>query len=173
MVGLALAISIICLPFIEIYLALQVTHQIGVAPTLALLALLSLSGPLLVKYEGVGVWRRARARMQLGEVPGRELTDGVFLLLTGVLLTVPGFLTATAGILLLLPPVRALVRWLAGLWVGGQSHLARLGLRAYSNAPRRRKATGDRLPPGAGRPIDAAARDGQPSRRSLAAGGEQ
>jgi UPF0716 protein FxsA len=58
------------------------------------------------------VLRRARARINGGQAPGRELIDGVLVLCAGALLVVPGFITDCLGILLLLPPVRLAVRGL-------------------------------------------------------------
>jgi UPF0716 protein FxsA len=45
-----------------------------------------------------------------GEVPGVELIDGILIMLAGALLLTPGFVTDVAGVLLLLPPVRAVLR---------------------------------------------------------------
>ena len=92
-------------------------HHIGVLPTLVLLVVISASGPWLVRRTGLGVWRRAQHRLAEGEVPGREIIDGVLLLAAGVLLTVPGFLTGIVGLLLLLPPVRSVVRRLGARWL--------------------------------------------------------
>jgi uncharacterized protein YdhG (YjbR/CyaY superfamily) len=52
--------------------------------------LISACGPALVRRQGTGVWRRARRRLEDGEVPGREAIDGVLLLIAGGLLTFPG-----------------------------------------------------------------------------------
>jgi UPF0716 protein FxsA len=164
-VGLAAVIAIIALPFVEIYLAIQVAHQIGWLATVALLVVLSLSGPWLVKHHGLGVWQRARARVAVGEVPGRELTDGVFLLASGLLLAVPGFLTAALGILLLLPPIRAAVRWVTGTWIGRRARRASVTVRTFSDGRWREWSRGGGET--AGRPIDAAVREDpspQPSR---------
>jgi UPF0716 protein FxsA len=131
-VGLALVIALICLPFVEIYLAIQVAHQIGGLYTIALLVALSLSGPWLVKRQGLGLWRRAQARAAAGEVPGREASDGFFLVMAGVLLTIPGFLTAALGILLLLPPVRALLRGATGRRFMRKVRKSSITVRTYS-----------------------------------------
>jgi UPF0716 protein FxsA len=109
---------IVALIVAELYVIVQVAHHLGVFATLALLVLISASGPWLVRRQGVAVWRRAQARLEQGEVPGHQLVDGVLLLVAGVLLTVPGFLTGAAGLLLFLPPVRGVVRWLAAGWLG-------------------------------------------------------
>jgi UPF0716 protein FxsA len=114
----------------EVYVFLQAVHHLGVLTALALLLLISASGPWLVRRTGVGVWRRARARLQDGQVPGRELVDGVLLLAAGLLLTLPGFVTGVAGALLLLPPVRALVRWL-----GARSLARRVVIQEWTGGP--------------------------------------
>ncbi len=43
-------------------------------------------------------------------MPGSHLADGFWLLVAGLLLLVPGFVTDVAGLLLLLPPVRGLAK---------------------------------------------------------------
>jgi UPF0716 family protein affecting phage T7 exclusion/8-oxo-dGTP pyrophosphatase MutT (NUDIX family) len=101
---------LVAVPVAEIYVIIQVAHAIGVVPAVLALLLISAAGPGLVRRQGLGVWSRARDRIRSGEVPGRELMDGVLLLSSGVLITVPGFITDALGLLLLLPPVRALAR---------------------------------------------------------------
>ena len=108
-----LALLFVVLPFVELYVIVQVAHVMGVLPTLAILLLVSIGGAWLVKREGFSVIRRAQARMNEGRVPGRELIDGMLILFAGVLLLTPGFITDGVGILLLLPPVRAAVRFAA------------------------------------------------------------
>jgi UPF0716 protein FxsA len=108
-----LALLIIAIPFVEIYVIIQVGHVIGLLPALALLIIISMVGASLVKREGLGVWRRVQERIDAREVPGRELVDGLLVLFAGALLLTPGFVTDAVGILLLLPPVRAGIRALA------------------------------------------------------------
>jgi UPF0716 protein FxsA len=97
-------------PFAEIYVLLQVGHAIGVVNTLGLLILISVVGAWLAKREGLGVLRRMQRSIDAGRVPGTELVDGFLILLAGALMLTPGFLTDILAILLLLPPVRAVVR---------------------------------------------------------------
>jgi UPF0716 protein FxsA len=47
--------------------------------------------------------------MNAGQVPGRELSDGAAILVSGAFLISPGFITDTIGFLLLIPAVRAWV----------------------------------------------------------------
>ena len=105
-------------PFIELYVLIQVGQVIGALPTIGLLIAISVIGAWLVKREGFATLARARERIDAGQMPGRELVDGVLILFAGALLVSPGFLTDVVGVLLLLPPVRATLRgatvgWLA------------------------------------------------------------
>jgi UPF0716 family protein affecting phage T7 exclusion len=79
------------------------------------------------------VWRRAQARLNEGQVPGRELSDGVLLLFAGILLTVPGFLTGIVGALLLLPPVRSIVRAGSGAWFARRVRTRNVNVRVYTD----------------------------------------
>lgn len=97
-------------PFAEIYVLLQVGQAIGAVNTLGLLILISVVGAWLAKREGLGVLRRMQRSVDSGRVPGTELVDGFLILLAGALMLTPGFLTDILAILLLLPPVRAVVR---------------------------------------------------------------
>ncbi|MDQ1378357.1 MAG: protein FxsA [Acidimicrobiaceae bacterium] len=110
-------VLVILIPIAEVWTAILVAHHIGWAATIALLVLISAVGPSLVRRQGSGVWRRARQRLDEGEVPGREAIDGALLLIAGGLLTFPGFITGALGLLLLLPPVRSLVRSASAAWL--------------------------------------------------------
>jgi UPF0716 protein FxsA len=112
MVGV-LVVLFLLVPLAELYVIIQVGHAFGALNTIALLILISAAGAWLVKREGINVWRRFQRSVEAGSVPGREIADGVMILFAGALLLSPGFLTDIFGILLLLPPVRAVVR--AGL----------------------------------------------------------
>lgn len=109
MVAVLFALFIV-VPFIELYVILQIGREIGAVWTIALLIFMSVAGAALVKREGFGVLRRAQQRMEAGQVPGRELVDGVMILFAGALLLTPGFLSDVVGILLLLPPIRVTLR---------------------------------------------------------------
>ncbi|HEX7276340.1 MAG TPA: FxsA family protein [Acidimicrobiales bacterium] len=105
-----LALVFLVLPIIELAVIIQVGQAIGVLNTIALLLLVSFVGAWLVKREGLAAWTRFQRQVQMGVVPGREIADGVLIMLAGALLISPGFVTDCLGILLLLPPVRAGIR---------------------------------------------------------------
>jgi UPF0716 protein FxsA len=109
MVGV-LVLLFVVIPLAELYVIIQVGHVIGALDTIGLLLLVSMAGAWLMKREGMSVWRRFQRQVEAGKVPGREIADGVMILSAGALLLAPGFLTDLAGLLLLLPPVRAAVR---------------------------------------------------------------
>ena len=103
----------ILLPAVELALLVQVDKLIGFWPTIGLILATGFIGSLLARREGLSVWRRLNQRMAEGGLPGKELLDGVIILLAGALLITPGVLTDVIGFLGLLPPTRALIRKLA------------------------------------------------------------
>ena len=110
---LALIVLFIVVPLAELYVILKVGDAIGVVPTIALLALDSVLGSMLLRAQGRAVWRRFNETLAAGRMPHREVMDGVLVIFGGAFLITPGFLTDIVGLVLLLPPTRSLVRrWL-------------------------------------------------------------
>jgi UPF0716 protein FxsA len=108
-----LILLFIVVPIAELYVILQVGEAIGAPLTIALLVADSLLGSWLLKSQGRTVWRRFQETMQAGRVPHREVIDGALVIFGGAFLITPGFLTDIVGVLLLLPPTRAVFRrWL-------------------------------------------------------------
>lgn len=97
-------------PAIELGLLIQVDKLIGFGPTIGLIIATGIAGSYLARREGVNTWKRLNQRLNAGELPGRELVDGVIILIAGALLVTPGVLTDFVGFLGLLPPTRALIR---------------------------------------------------------------
>jgi UPF0716 protein FxsA len=65
---------------------------------------------MLMRHQGRAAWRRFNEAVQGGRVPAREVVDGALVIFGGALLLTPGFLTDVLGLILLLPPTRAVVR---------------------------------------------------------------
>ncbi len=97
-------------PLLEIAVFVAVGGQIGLWPTLGAVVATALAGSVLLRVQGLSTLYRARDHMERGELPVRELFDGVCLVFAGALLLTPGFVTDGAGLLLFLPPFRAAVR---------------------------------------------------------------
>lgn len=96
-------------PLIEVYLLIQVGSEIGALSTIALSIFTAILGSLLVRVQGFSVLLRVRTLTEHGETPALEVLDGALLLIAGLMLLLPGFLTDGLGFLLLVPPVR---QWL-------------------------------------------------------------
>ena len=97
-------------PTAELILLIWIGERVGFWPTVGLIALTALVGSWLARREGVAAFRRFQKRMATGQLPGRELTDGLIILVAGALLLTPGILTDVVGLLGLLPPSRAWIR---------------------------------------------------------------
>ena len=107
---LVLVVLFIVVPILELYVIIQVGQLIGVVPTLALLLADALLGSWLLKHEGRGAWRRFNEALAARRFPGREVADGVLIVIGGTLLLTPGFITDVFGLFLLIPPTRAIAR---------------------------------------------------------------
>lgn len=93
-------------PLIELYLLIQVGGEIGAFPTIGLSILTAVIGAALVRHQGFAVLARVHAAAQRGEAPALPMLEGALLLVAGLMLLLPGFLTDALGFLLLVPPVR-------------------------------------------------------------------
>lgn len=92
----------------ELYALILVSNWIGFWSMLGLLVLISILGTAVIRYAGIRTLRRYVEATAAGEQPARELGNGAGLLVAGILLTIPGFVSGAIGALLLLPPFRSL-----------------------------------------------------------------
>jgi UPF0716 protein FxsA len=152
-----LLIAFIVVPVLELWIISLVADRIQLLPTLALLLVVSVVGAWLVKREGRAAWNRFREA--LGQrIPSVEVVDGALVLVGGTLLLTPGFLTDTVGLLLVIPPTRAVANRMIRSRVRGTFGLGPAG-------------PGRPPPPAAADPIDVEVVDvkrnpnGQPDRR--------
>ena len=97
-------------PVAELFVAIQVAHAVGVVPTIVLLIAGWPLGTWALRRQGAAAWRRLGLALGEGRTPAREVVDGALVVIGGVLLMIPGFITDAIGLLLLLPPTRALTR---------------------------------------------------------------
>jgi UPF0716 protein FxsA len=105
-----LVILFIVVPIAELYVIIKVGELIGVWPTLALLFADAILGSLLLRHQGRGAWRRFNEALAARRFPGKEVADGAMIVIGGTLLLAPGFITDIAGLILLIPPTRAIIR---------------------------------------------------------------
>lgn len=106
----ALLLLLIAAPILELYVAIQVAQVIGGWNTIAALLLVGAFGAWLLRRQGAVTIRRGQQALAEGRIPDRELLDGLFLAVAAGLMIAPGFVSDALGLLLLLPPVRAVIR---------------------------------------------------------------
>jgi UPF0716 protein FxsA len=107
---LILLLVFIAVPIAEIYVIIQVGEAIGALPTIAILIADSVIGSWLLRSQGRAAWRRFNQAIAERRPPAREVVDGVLIVFGGALLIPPGFISDVFGLLLLLPPTRAIIR---------------------------------------------------------------
>lgn len=107
-----LLLLFIALPLIEIALFIWVGSAIGVGLTLLLILLSAMLGVSILRGQQARAMEMMQNRMRVE--PGTLLAQGAFKAVSGILLILPGFLTDTIGLLLLIPQLqRAIVGTLA------------------------------------------------------------
>lgn len=110
LLGVIVALVPIVWLLAELFVAIEVARAIGV---LAMILLLLVSWPLgawALRSQGRAAWRRLSTAVASGQAPGRQVLDGVLVLIGGLLLIVPGFLSDVVAVFALLPPTRSLLR---------------------------------------------------------------
>jgi UPF0716 protein FxsA len=107
-------VLLIAVPIVEIAVAIWVAGAIGWWNTIGLLVVLSIVGVWVVKRQGLGIMATLQQSAQQRQVPTKQLMDRFMKAVGGVLLVIPGFVTAAIGLLLFLPPVRSLIRGAVG-----------------------------------------------------------
>jgi UPF0716 protein FxsA len=107
-----LPLLLMILPLAEIAVFIIVGRYIGVLPVLGLIFLTAAIGGVLLRIQGVGVLRKLASELDAGRLPAREMIHGTMIVLAGLFLLTPGFVTDVLGLLLFIPAVRDLA-WLA------------------------------------------------------------
>ena len=101
-----LFIFFIIIPIIEITVLMQVGAVLGVWPTIAIVILTAWLGAKYVRQQGIATLNSVQTKMAQGQMPSDEIVTGLVLLVAGVLLVTPGFVTDFLGLSLLIPAVR-------------------------------------------------------------------
>jgi UPF0716 protein FxsA len=99
----------IIIPIIEITVLMQVGELIGAWPTIAIVIVSAWLGAKYVRQQGLATMQSVQTKMAQGEMPSGEIVTGLMLLVAGILLVTPGFVTDIFGLLLLVPSVRKML----------------------------------------------------------------
>ncbi|MEK7266534.1 MAG: FxsA family protein [Pseudomonadota bacterium] len=106
---LILFVLFVGLPILEIAAFIKIGEWIGVIPTLLGCVVTAVIGAYLVRLQGFGVLQKAQEAIARNELPVDQIAHGVLILVAGVLLMTPGYVTDTMGFLLLIPAIRVRV----------------------------------------------------------------
>jgi UPF0716 protein FxsA len=136
--------------YVEISIFIQVAHVLGVLLTLILVIFTSVVGMSLVRNQGFKNLMLMQQRMSAGESPAAEMIKSVSLIISGLLLILPGFFTDFLGLLLLLPPVQKhltmkLMPHLRFSWMGGNFNGPGQGGQTFDGEFQRKDNSSDRL----------------------------
>ena len=103
------------IPAVEIYVIIEVGGLLGTWATLAVIGVTAIVGASLAKSQGMAVLTQLQGSMASGQGTGTAIVEGALVLVAGVTLLAPGFITDAIGLALLIPPIRsAIARRLAG-----------------------------------------------------------
>lgn len=108
-------LAFVVLPFVELWLLIQIGERIGFWPTLWIVLGTGLLGGVLARHQGSRAWREIFEAMREGRAPKRELVAGALFLFGAALLLTPGVITDAFGFAMMVPFLRrGLAGWLIG-----------------------------------------------------------
>ncbi len=97
------------IPIVEMYLLIEVAQQIDAIPTVILVMLTAIIGVAMLRQQGLSTLTRGISRLSQGELPAKEMFEGILLAVAGAFLITPGFLTDSIGFMLTFGPTRRLI----------------------------------------------------------------
>ena len=113
---LRLLILFTAVPLLELYLLYLLAEASSWEVTLLVVLGTGMLGAGLARWQGLKTLQRIQAESAAGRVPTGPMVDGVLILVAGIVLVTPGVLTDMVGLLLLIPPVRGLLRGYLTQW---------------------------------------------------------
>ena len=123
---LKLFLAFTIIPIIEIYLLIEIGSIFGALTAVTLVILTGFLGAFLARMQGLQTLYRIQESLREGRMPSGELLDALLIVIAGLVLLTPGFLTDSAGFLLLIPATRNSIKY----WLRRQ-----IELRYMSNRP--------------------------------------
>ena len=123
---LKLFLAFTIIPIIEIFLLIEIGSMFGALTAVTLVILTGFLGAFLARMQGLQTLYRIQESLREGRMPSGELLDALLIVIAGLLLLTPGFLTDSVGFLLLIPATRNFIKY----WLRRQ-----IELRYMSNRP--------------------------------------
>jgi UPF0716 protein FxsA len=99
----------IFVPLIELYFLLEIGQLIGIFSTIMVIVFTGALGVSIARKQGYQVVNNIRASLNAGRIPTDDLVSALLILIGGVTLLTPGFLTDITGFLLILPGSRDVI----------------------------------------------------------------
>ncbi|WP_371374372.1 FxsA family protein [Thalassotalea aquiviva] len=97
------------MPILEILVLINVGALIGAWQTIAIVIITAWLGAYRVKQQGMATYQSVQHKLHTGEMPSDEIIGALLLLVSGVLLITPGFITDIFGFLILWPVTRQMM----------------------------------------------------------------
>jgi UPF0716 protein FxsA len=119
---------LLVVPIVEIAAFIAIGGQIGIAATLLMILVTAIIGSILLRIQGLSLIRQIQSEVNNGRVPGRALGNGAMILIAGILLLTPGFVTDSIGFLLFVPWIRNAI-W---IFLASRITVAGAGVDAFS-----------------------------------------
>jgi len=116
---LRLFLAFTIIPIIEIYLLIEIGSMFGSLTAVTLVILTGFLGAFLARRQGLQTVNRIQESLREGRMPSSELLDALLIIIAGLVLLTPGFLTDSAGFLLLIPATRNSIKY----WLSRQIEL--------------------------------------------------
>jgi len=116
---------LILFPAVEISLFLISSNIIGILPTMLVIVLTSALGAYFARKQGIEAFQKVQRDLQYGKMPGATIVDGFCILIGGLLLLIPGFLSDLIGAVLLIPMTRKWIKPLFERWLRNMSNRKR------------------------------------------------
>lgn len=107
-------LALIIVPTLELTLLLWASDAMGIFPTLGLIIATGLIGAFLAKKQGLKAFRDIQDSIGRLQPPGEHLINAAFVLVGGVLLLTPGFISDAIGLSLLFKPTQKIYKPIAG-----------------------------------------------------------
>lgn len=102
---------------LELWGLITIGSWIGGWNTVLLVILTGILGAWLAKQQGMQVFRMVQHQLSRGQMPTDSLIDGALIMIGGILLLLPGFVTDVIGLVFLIPYTRMIIRHLLKRWL--------------------------------------------------------
>lgn len=103
-------IIFVLIPLAEILVFVKMSSLIGLGTSLLIALGTAILGGALVRYQGLQTMMNAQNSLNKGQIPSKDLFDGLCIVAAGATLITPGFITDFIGFSLLVPKIRDILR---------------------------------------------------------------